>query len=335
MNILQISVNDYGGCAYYLAEAITATTRHVSTSVRTAPPSYIGYATHLAAPRADDLRSVWEWADVVHVHDVCPPLPPGCKPKPTVITYPGSMYRRNPHIYNDHAARQGWLATVATLDLTAHGLPWMPDTRPALGGYVARSRTPLVAHAPTSRVIKDTEAVIKAVEKAGVALDVIEFVDYETCLRRKGRAWLYVDQFRLCYGLNAVEAWAMGQPVIANAAPRTLRAIRDVVGFVPFHVSTLDELPFAIERLLNESALYEEYVLLGADCYRRFHAPDAAAAIALSFYERAMAGEVSVCEKPSPILLSAHVEHEREPTRRRVGLNAHRYHEHGGRDGSR
>lgn len=292
MNILQISVNDYGGCAYYLAEAINATypDDHASTSVRSAPPSYINYKTHSMSPQPADLTALWNWSDVVHIHDVCPPLARGLPTKPTVVTYHGSMYRRNPRVYNDLVQRFGWVGTVATVDLTAHGLEWMPDCRPSLTAYANRPDGRfIVAHAPTSRAVKDTNRVIEALDgREGIALDVIERVDYETCLRRKGYASLYVDQFRLCYGLNAVEAWSMGIPVVANAGDGTKAALRDLMGELPFVETALDTLLEVVLELRDNPALYAEALAAGQRCYQRFHCQQAAAQRALAYYERAL-----------------------------------------------
>jgi len=288
MNILQLSVSDFGGCGYYLAEAITATTKHKSLLIRQVD-CYIHYPTHLMMEKPDDLAGAYEWADVIHVHDVAPKLPRGVKPKPTVVTYHGSMYRRNPKLYNDFCAAHNWVGTVATIDLTAHGLPWMPDTRPDLSRCA--NRPPgrfIVAHAPTSRKVKDTDAIIKALGSIdGIVLDIIERVDNETCLRRKGRASIYVDQFRLCYGLNSIEAWAMGMPAIANAEEVTIKRILEAIGFLPFVCCPLADLRKMILKLRDDPKFYADSVTRGKQCYENFHSPAIVAQKALVYYARA------------------------------------------------
>jgi len=286
MNILQISVHDHGGAAYYLAQAINATTEHKATSVRQAKGSYIQYPIDLVAERPGDLVGVWEWADVVHVHDICPKLPRGLKSKPTVVTYHGSMYRRGPKTYNELCQGNGWLGTVATVDLMAHGLPWMPDTRPDLSGYVDRPVGRFImAHAPTSRAVKSTDKIAEVLD--GLALDIIERVDNETCLRRKGRASAYVDQFRLCYGLNAIEAWQMRMPAIANASKKTVQRITEEIGFVPFVQSTLGNLRETVLRLRDDEQFYADGVTRGRQAVQAAHGPSVAAARALAYYEQA------------------------------------------------
>ena len=289
MNILQISFHDYGGAAYHLAEAIKATTTHNATSVRQAPASYIKYPIDLVSPQPSDLVGVWEWADVVHVHDICPKLPKGMEPKPVVITYHGSMYRRGPEKYNDWCKRNNWLGTVATIDLMAHGLPWMPDTRPDLSKYVDRPKGRyIVAHAPTSRAVKDTDRVIEMLDGVdGLVLDVIERVDNETCLRRKGRASVYVDQFKLCYGLNTIEAWQMLMPAIANAANGTIERILQELGFLPFVQCKLGDLRETVLRLRDDPQFYSDGVERGQQAIRDAHSYEVVAARALAYYEQA------------------------------------------------
>ena len=290
MNILQLSVNDFGGCGYYLAEAITAMTKHKSVLVRQSAGSYIRYPAHIMIEKPDDLLGAYEWADVVHVHDVAPKVPAGVKPKPTVVTYHGSMYRKNPKLYNDFCTSHGWVGTVATLDLTMHGLPWMPDTRPDLGRYVNRPTDRfIVAHAPTSRKVKDTDTVIELLDSLdGIVLDVIEGVDNENCLRRKGRASIYVDQFCLCYGLNSIEAWAMGMPAIANAEKPTIQRILDAIGFLPFVRCPLTDLREVVLKLRDDLKFYRDGVTRGRQCYEEFHSPAIAAQKALAYYEQAL-----------------------------------------------
>ena len=79
----------------------------------------------------------------------------------------------------------------------------------------------VVVHAPTDRVIKGTRHVVEAVEalrREGVAirLDLVEGVTRDVVLERLAFADLLVDQLVLgWYGTVAVEAMAIGRPVVA------------------------------------------------------------------------------------------------------------------------
>jgi glycosyltransferase involved in cell wall biosynthesis len=79
----------------------------------------------------------------------------------------------------------------------------------------------VVAHAPTNREIKGTSYVIGAVEAlraAGtpIGLDLVEGVTRDAALERLARADVVIDQLLLgWYGTVAVEAMALGRPVVA------------------------------------------------------------------------------------------------------------------------
>ncbi|NIV39132.1 MAG: hypothetical protein GWN58_59865, partial [Anaerolineae bacterium] len=68
------------------------------------------------------------------------------------------------------------------------------------------------------------------------------------CLQRKARSHLYIDQFLMGYGTNALEAWAMGIPVVAGAHPDLRDRIKAAVGFVPFVETRIEDLRATVER---------------------------------------------------------------------------------------
>ena len=162
MNILSLCKWDYAGCGFFLSDAINRHTKHVSRSVRVLT-STLQYPYDLLNISDKLLIELWQWCDVVHVHDA-PGVtfpPRGLPSKPVVITHHGTIYRRDPQRYNEEARAAGWVATVATPDLTQYGLPWLPDCRPDLTKYVKRPRGSfIVAHAPTKRAVKGTGAVL-------------------------------------------------------------------------------------------------------------------------------------------------------------------------------
>ena len=111
-----------------------------------------------------------------------------------------------------------------------------------------------IAHAPTNRAIKSTDALIAVVEAfraegLPVELDLIEQVTLGECLARKAAADIYFDQVILGYGCNAIEAWGMGIPVIAGADPWTLeRMRREFDGRLPFLVATEETIADVLRR---------------------------------------------------------------------------------------
>lgn len=289
LKILSIGEWDYAACGYFLSQAINEITSHESRSVRWAKSTF-SYPYDLMAPPEDEIRELWDWASVIHIHDSARSLLPGLPPKPTVITWHGTRYRQAPQKYNRTAAEQGWLPTVATLDLTFHGPRWLPDCRPDLSGYVSRPRGKfIICHAPTKRAVKGTEAIIKATRELDFTL--IENTSWQKCLKLKGRASVTVDQFKLGYGCNAIEAWAMSQAVIGNGEPLVQRLILGEMGYFPFVQceENADEIRETLTRLQRDKAFYTDAVRRGERCYNTFHAPAAVAKRAIAFYEEAMA----------------------------------------------
>lgn len=78
-----------------------------------------------------------------------------------------------------------------------------------------------IGHAPTNREIKSTGTFIAAIQwlkanKVPVEAVLIEKQPHSVCLERKATCDIYVDQLRLGYGCNAIEAWGMGIPVVGG-----------------------------------------------------------------------------------------------------------------------
>ena len=83
----------------------------------------------------------------------------------------------------------------------------------------------VIAHLPTDREVKGTDHVVAAVERLRaeglpVELDLVENVPHEQALERIRDADLVVDQLIIgWYGAVAVEAMALGRPVVCHIDP--------------------------------------------------------------------------------------------------------------------
>lgn len=245
-------------------------------------------------------RELWPAADVVHVHNslgVARRFAPRAGVKPLVVHYHGTAYRTAPERRLIEQRHAGALGIVSTIDLWAIApdeTEWLPAPYDlaAIRAYREPHGDPdvlRVAHAPTNRAVKGTEALIRAVDRLQaegrrVELDVIEREPWDECLRRKGRADVYVDQALLGYGCNAVEAWAMGLPVIAGVDPaRASRAIHQTVpadtrermvetfGGLPFFEATEDTLYQALSEL-SDPFVRRMWAEIGAEHVEEFHA---------------------------------------------------------------
>lgn len=252
--------------------------------------SWISRRNYLAYPaRTWDRAAVmkaWRSADVVHVHQSfrsAIKLERRLGTRPMVIHHHGSPFRRAPSTLLKEQRRRGAIGVVSTLDLyliAPDELEWLPA--PIDVARLAAMRSPhgtdiiRIAHAPTRRSVKSTDAFLGAVarlQRAGypVEVDLIERVPWHKCLRRKATADLYYDQVALGYGSNALEAWAMGIPVIAGAADRTLEEMQRRIGYLPFYPATESTLYDAIRSLLDNPGLRDECALGGSQYVRRFH----------------------------------------------------------------
>jgi len=160
-------------------------------------------------------------------------------------------------------------------------LRWVPEAELIPPGLDLRPYTPvppsdrerpLVVHAPSQRAKKGTEHVIAACAQLPVDLDVVEGVPHDQARERYARADIVVDQlYAGWHGIFALEAMALGKPVVAYLKPDVVeqaeRAYGVRVPIVPATAETLvDELRPLVEsadlrrRIGAESRAYVEQV---------------------------------------------------------------------------
>jgi hypothetical protein len=151
-------------------------------------------------------------------------------------------------------------------------LRWMPDAEVIPPGldlrqYEAREpeerSRPIVLHAPSSRRRKGTEHVVAACEGLDVDLDIVEGLRHDEARRHYERADIVVDQLNAgWYGIFALEAMALGKPVLSylrpEAAQETERALGVDVPIVPVTKETLRD------RIAELAATPEERRRIGA-----------------------------------------------------------------------
>ncbi len=105
---------------------------------------------------------------------------------------------------------------------------------------------PLIVHAPSSRRRKGTEHVVAAVEGLDADLELVEGLHHDEAFARYRAADVVVDQLNAgWYGLFAIEAMALGKPVVTflhdEAVRRTEQAFRTRVPLVSATAETLRE----------------------------------------------------------------------------------------------
>jgi glycosyltransferase involved in cell wall biosynthesis len=148
-------------------------------------------------------------------------------------------------------------------------LRWVPEAQVVPPGLDLRPYTPvppsdnprpLVVHAPSNREKKGTRFVIEACERLEVDLDIVEGVRHDEARGRYARADIVVDQLNAgWHGVFALEAMALGKPVLAHLDPETVERSTEGYGIqVPIVPAAKDNLVEALRPLVEKPALRRE-----------------------------------------------------------------------------
>jgi glycosyltransferase involved in cell wall biosynthesis len=123
---------------------------------------------------------------------------------------------------------------------------------------------PLIVHAPSSRRRKGTEHVLAAVEGLDADLELVEGLHHDEAFERYRAADIVVDQLNAgWYGLFAIEAMALGKPVVTFLHDEAVRRTEEATGArVPLVSATAETLREALRPLVADGARRSE---LGAE----------------------------------------------------------------------
>jgi hypothetical protein len=298
MNILILGAMDCSGAGYALMSAINNTTNHKARMV-ILRQKWHRYPTDIIKPTRPELMSLLEWSDVLNFQVRGEELLPPKSPKrPAVKTYHGSEYRWRWKRENARAKRLGWLQTCMTIDLSQYGATWIGRAMPDLSHMVNQLPGFHIVHAAAvdrkkKANRKGTDVLQDALmELDGVTADIFREIPNQECLRRKAQAHLYVDQVGprgLGYGTNALEAWAMGLPVIASAPDKIKRLMRDTIGYIPFcPCEDAETLRRRIVQFRDDELFRTKWALIGKRYLQVWHDPARVAARYVELFERAI-----------------------------------------------
>jgi len=187
--------------------------------------------------------------------------------KPSVMHFLGSDIRGRPADELSWARRAG-----ATVIGSYDAARWLPDAHVIPPGIdvstiapapPSDSEHPVVLHAPSSRSRKGTEQVVAAAELLGLNLELVEGVDHRAAFERYRAADLVVDQLNAgWYGMFAIEAMALGKPVVAFLHEEAARRTEEAFGLkVPIVHATKETLADVLRELV---ASPEELRRIGA-----------------------------------------------------------------------
>jgi hypothetical protein len=144
-----------------------------------------------------------------------------------------------------------------------------------------------VAHAPSNRAKKGTDAVIAACEQLPVDLDLIEGVKHDEARRRYARADVVVDQLVVgWYGLFAIESMATGRPVVTFLHEDAVELTERAYGVqVPIVNATKDTLVEKLRPLVESAELRRELGARGRAYVERVHDLDTIGDRLVEIYE--------------------------------------------------
>jgi glycosyltransferase involved in cell wall biosynthesis len=212
--------------------------------------------------------------------------------KKSVLHFLGSDIRSKPPAELAWAARAG-ARIVGSYD----AIRWVPDAEVVPPGIDLSEYTPVppsgrdlpvVVHAPSSRRRKGTERVIAACAELPVELEIVEGLRHDEARRHYEIADIVVDQLNAgWYGLFAIEAMALGKPVVTFLHEEAVARTEEAFGVrVPIVSATADTL---IERLrpLVESAEERRRIGAAGRAYvEQVHDADTVADRLLDIYSR-------------------------------------------------
>lgn len=292
---------DTGGINVRIAQAFR---RHTDWDVRAmvATVNYIDYPVDVPHDRPT-LYRLYRSADVVHIHNTTHAhyRYDAGQGKPTVLMHHGTEFRERHAAIAAEAERIRAVQVASTLDLAIlePNVEWLPapynlaELRAIRDAEYQPGPVIRIAHAPTNRAIKGSDAFDAAIARlsgSGVAVEpvVIEGRTWAEALRMKATADVLWDQPTLGYGCNAIEAWGMGIPVIAGVADRTVRAAMLAKwGRLPFMEASEDTLGDAIRALATDPALRRHFAEIGRSHVERWHDEAVVVEQLKAVYERA------------------------------------------------
>jgi glycosyltransferase involved in cell wall biosynthesis len=161
----------------------------------------------------------------------------------------------------------GSYAALRFIPFDAHVLPPGIEVHRYEPAPPSESDVIRIVHAPSNKEKKGTEFVVKAVEdlkkRYAVELDVVHGVRNEDALGRYRRADIIVDQvLRDWHGVFAIEAMALGKPVVTSLDEDAVRQTEEAFGIeLPILAATKDDLAEKLAWLIERP---EERVRRGA-----------------------------------------------------------------------
>jgi hypothetical protein len=147
---------------------------------------------------------------------------------------------------------------------------------------------PLVVHAPSDRVRKGTEYVIRVCEQLDVELDIVERLPHDEARKRYERADIVVEQLNAgWHGVMALEAMALGKPVVTYLKEDVVRRSEEAFGVrVPIVSATKETLAERLRPLVDSPSERRRIGAASRAYVERVHDIDTIADRLLDLYSR-------------------------------------------------
>jgi hypothetical protein len=306
MRIVNVTTGDTGNQSYLLSKAINENTRHRSRSfIR---QTYFEWPHDVMwRPEWDGkvpkwIQKWWQKADIVHLHNRWQKAKYWAASPHAgwVVHQHGRWPDRDRYALELDVDRERHaIRVVSTLNLLSDvGWRldrWFPRPIETILEPKMNWGSPLhVIQAPTVKSRKGTAAFVSVMkelsDRYNVTYEVVTKRPHLECMIHKARADICFDQLSPCFGTNALEAWALGIPVVTGLSPKLDQFVRKKVAKNPPYVlaTTKNELYEAMERLIVNTSYRSQMAERGNAYVRRWHTPTRCAEIALTVYEEAI-----------------------------------------------
>jgi glycosyltransferase involved in cell wall biosynthesis len=146
----------------------------------------------------------------------------------------------------------------------------------------------VIVHAPSSRRRKGTEHVVAACEGLDVDLELVEGLRHDEAFERYRSADIVVDQLNAgWYGVFAIEAMALGKPVVAFLHEEAVRLTEQAFATkVPIVSATAESLRETLRPLVADAAARRELGAASRAYVERVHDLERVADRLLDLYRR-------------------------------------------------
>jgi hypothetical protein len=297
--------HDVGGCGIALKRAFDHHAPDWEARAVCRATGYLDYPTDIvwqaSSGKRREVIGLIRSADVVHIMDNERALrwvAPYRRGKAIVVHHLGSHFRRHERAVSQVCVKFGATQVTDSVDLVRPQVAFEPV--PADFEALSRlrrehykpSKRIRIAHAPTRRAIKSTDTILAVLDRLRqqypIDVDLIERVGNRECLERKARADIFVDQLLLGFGMNAIECWAMGIPVVSGLVDERARAAAfDMWGELPWADATEQTLESVIEHLILDEEWRRTLGERGRAHGLEWHSEEAVVDRMLDLYDRA------------------------------------------------